>query len=187
MSETLTPFYLWILALGLFVGGTPVLISAMYLVVSGTLNVGTLAMMTLATTLLWDTIWYSAGRLLSGEHPECFPLSGWRRPTTEKLERFYLENRYGLVFGSRFIYGTNSVLSVLSGAFRMPYARFVTICVLSITSWFALLYLLSTNVAMGLSTFSYLYGAEVLIPVFLFLTIGITIVARRTLRRLLLE
>lgn len=186
MPDPLTLEFLALLAFSLFVGGTPVLIGAMYLVLSGVLTLPLLLILTIITTLLWDSIWYGIGHSVPKEKLNRLPFIRKHAELFEKLEHFYSLHRYPIIFGSRFVYGTNSLISILSGMY-IRYPLFIAISLLSICTWFVVLYALSFAIEEQLSARSYIFGTEIVVPLFFVLTLGSALAIKRVLRRLILQ
>ena len=126
-----------------FAGGTPSIAGAAYLVATGTLGWVLVLSISLAATLVWDTIWYVVGRSISLEKLRERRFFKRDAKLYERILRFHGERQHVVHFFSRFIYGTASVFSVVSGIRRMNFLAYILISAASIAVWFGFLVLLA--------------------------------------------
>src|SRR3989344_3279775 len=106
-SETL----LFYLVAVLFLGGAPALISVLYLSISGVLDFKIVVLVSVATTIVWDAIWYSMGRFFPVAKITKLKMMRRNQKLFEKINQRFLHWQYPALFLSRFIYGTNSFFS----------------------------------------------------------------------------
>jgi|GEM_PF-3264886 len=149
------------LTAALFVGGMPVLAGATYLVATGTLSILTLFIISVATTLIWDTAWYFLGRLMPLEKIRAFPILKGAGRLWDKALHLYGKQQYLVLFASRFAYGTNNVVVIVSGMHRMGYPAFISISFASITIWFFVLIFLSRYFHHYIGTESYPFSLAI--------------------------
>lgn len=182
MIELLTQAHYLPLAAVLFLGGTPALVSAMYFVVTDRLELEMLLFLALSTTLLWDTLWYAAGRLLPLERLGRF--RGFR--THDRFSAHFRSlaepNRYLLLFLSRFVYGTNSLCSVVSGASSMKYLPFLLTSIGSISCWLVFLFLISSGIRLPFEISEKAFDQRIILAVFALITFVAILGLRRALR-----
>lgn len=152
MSDTGILFAL-ALAVALFVGGTPALVSAIYFSVAGELNIWLLVGATLLTTVVWDIIWYFVGyKLVSLDR-----MRGWRvykrnANLYERILAVYSRHHYLILFLSRFMYGTSTACAVIAGVFKTNFLLYVATCTLSITGQFLALYAISRGIHQNIAS-----------------------------------
>ena len=128
------------LFLGLLLGGEMVLVPAVYASALGILDPFLVFAVALAATLISDSLWYLFGRLmykvrkLLPEEPvsvgglkQRFVHKVYARitPKIELLSAVFVENPIKILVVSKFVYGTRTVMQVLSGIYRIPYRRYL--------------------------------------------------------------
>lgn len=126
LPEFLQPFlsvlyahpYLFIFV-GMFFAGELVLLPAIYLAVTGRLELAYVVFVSIAATLLSDAVWYWLGRRFPASALERIP--GHRTSRLVRgIERLYTRNGAHVVFLSKFVYGTRVIAQVLAGIHDMP-------------------------------------------------------------------
>lgn len=125
------------LAVALFLGGTPALISALYLAISGALDFKIVVLVSVITTTIWDAIWYSTGRFFPVAKVTKLKIMRRNQKFIEKMNQFFVHQQYLALFLSRFIYGTSSIFSIVCGVKQMRYHKFLIINTLSILTTIA--------------------------------------------------
>ncbi len=131
------------LIIGLFFGGTPALVGAMLLAVGGKLDMGILMIITITCTLVWDAIWYGIGRFIPIEKVEQWSFLKSRQAMYKRFYSQYANHKHKLLFISRFVYGMNSLFSVVCGIMRMRPYVFLSLSAVSMTVWFIVIYIIS--------------------------------------------
>jgi membrane protein DedA with SNARE-associated domain len=127
-------------ALGLFFGGTPALVAVLHLVITGTLNFKIIFILTILLTILWDLIWYIVGRFLTKTKLHHLSIVQRREKLFNWISNVFNKHAYAILFLSRFIYGTNSLASIVSGIHRMNAWIFSALNAASIAIWIFVLY-----------------------------------------------
>lgn len=171
------------LAGALFIGGTPAIAGAAYLVVIGTLSWKTVLVVSILTTLVWDTIWYFVGRSMSLEKIRKHRFFLRNKDLYERILRFHGERQHIVHFFSRFIYGTASVFSVVSGVRRMNFFAYIMISAASIAVWFGFLLFLAEY----LHRFIGVRDVKFALTIAIALLFGIVWVARYGLKRVFMH
>ena len=119
--------------IGMFFFGETVFFPALYLAFRGTLEVPAVIMLMIAATILADSVWYLIGRFLPRERA-----MGMMRPrarhVAEKLTGFFSTHRLKTLYLSKFVYGTRTVVQVLSGMYKTPFVPYMIVNVLGIIS-----------------------------------------------------
>lgn len=143
--------YLFIF-LGMLVGGETFLLPAVYLASKGTLSYSLVFLFASASTLVSDTAWYVIGRV--------FPLEkilSWKKfAQSDKPEKILLVFRghsRKVLFISKFVYGTRTIVQVLSGSIRMPYLRYSAVNLAGIASYLLVISVLAFFTRAGLDSF----------------------------------
>lgn len=109
------------LFIGFFIFGETVFLPALYLALFGPLNVTHITGLMVFAALLSDVIWYLVGRYIP--YDRLRRMIGQRLThTMDSIEDVFRENRLKILFVSKFVYGTRTVVQILSGVFR---TRFV--------------------------------------------------------------
>jgi membrane protein DedA with SNARE-associated domain len=146
-----------LLTLALLIGGIPALLTAIYLAVNGFVDFKILFIIFFATGLVWDIVWYYLGRLASKYEPMFITR---RIEKIKEAELYSLLDKHFLkvVFMSRFIYGTNSAVSVVAGVKRVRLLRFVLICAATLVIWFALMSIIGFTISSTLEGFQETIG-----------------------------
>ncbi len=115
--------YLYSFVALLFAGET-IMLPIIFLALQGKLSLGHVFVVSLAATVISDSVWYALGRN--------FPPSFYKRFTGERTE--VVMEKIGWLFKnkgvqtlvlSKFIYGTRIAAQVLSGVHRMPFALYL--------------------------------------------------------------
>lgn len=187
MFDFVTEGYYIPLTLGLFVGGTPALVAAMYLVVTGTLSGKILFALSMLTTLLWDAIWYMIGFFVPIEKLEDSKFFSKRRPLYRKYYDQYEGHKYKLIFFSRFVYGMNSLFSIICGIFGMSFLKFMAFSAISMALWIYIIKWLSILIHSGVNRFGFSDNVFAYIPIFLLFMLGILWALKRFLFKRIAE
>lgn len=125
-------FFLFI---GFFFFGESVFLPALYLALFGPLNVSIIVTLMITAALLSDVIWYTLGRFIPRERLR--KMIGQRLSTAmDSVEEVFQDNRLKILFVSKFVYGTRTVVQILSGAFR---TRFISYFLVNIIGTVALI------------------------------------------------
>ncbi len=175
------------LALALFLGGTPALVTAMYLVVTGTLSSKILLIISVATTLVWDAIWYLIGYFVPISKLEDSKFFKKRRPLYRKYLYQYEGHKHKLVFMSRFVYGMNSLFSIICGIFSMNFWKFIGLSGVSMVIWFYLIRWLSVFIHSHVNKLGLTENVFFYIPIFLLFMLAILWLVKRFLFRSMIQ
>lgn len=108
------------LFLGMIVAGEVVLLPAIFLATTGRLDLFTVVTVSVSATLISDALWYYLGRR--------FPASTLRRisgrvshPFLQSVEQAFNVGGKRILFVSKFVYGTRTIVQVLAGAHGMAW------------------------------------------------------------------
>ena len=130
---------------GMLFAGELVLLPAIYLAVTGRLDLAAVVASSAAATTLSDLAWYYAGRR--------FPASALRRLVGRRRGRIALEleklfKRKGvlILFLSKFVYGTRIAAQVLCGLHQMPFRTYIVANTLGVLALTATLVLIAYSV-----------------------------------------
>lgn len=122
-----------LLFVGLLAAGEVVLIPALYLAVTGRLELATVIAIAVAATTISDLGWYGVGRL--------FPAAARTRLARRRggrllpwLERQYAARGAKALFASKFVYGTRVMAQLLAGLHRMPLRLYLPVNTAAIVS-----------------------------------------------------
>jgi membrane protein DedA with SNARE-associated domain len=118
MLELLVHYKYIALAISMIVGGDIVLISATYLMFQHYFSFWPLLFTCLGSTLLADYLWYLLGKHMPESSLVHAKLR--RKNIVDRINTFFTTHRYKTLFYSKFIYGTRTVVQILSGTHRVP-------------------------------------------------------------------
>ncbi len=119
--------------IGMFFFGETVFFPALYLAFRGTLEVAIIIELMIAAALLSDLIWYLIGRF--APRPTATRMMGGRAALVmEKLSAFFAKHRLRTLYFSKFVYGTRTVVQVLSGIYKTPFPQYMIINILGTAS-----------------------------------------------------
>ncbi|HEX6928298.1 MAG TPA: DedA family protein [Gammaproteobacteria bacterium] len=108
--------YLFIF-IGLLFAGELVLIPAIYLAVTGRLELGWVFLAAVSAMGISDFAWYGLGRVLPRKRLAKIASIG---RAMNRLERLYDRRGVQILVGSKFVYGTRTAAQVLAGTHAMP-------------------------------------------------------------------
>lgn len=135
-----------LLFVGLLAAGEVVLIPALYLAVTGRLDLPLVVGIAIAATTLSDLVWYTIGR--------AFPTTALKRLSKRQggrllpwLERAFTEHGAQALFASKFVYGTRVMAQLLAGLHAMPLRRYLPVNTAAIVAINALLASIAVAIA----------------------------------------
>lgn len=133
LSEEILPIWGYLaIAVGTFIEGEAVLISAGALAQRGLLSMPWVVLAAFAGSLAWSQCWFQIGRQLGSALIE-------RRPTwrvrIRALESWLNRNAIVFVLGFRFVAGMGTVAPAFLGAIRYPTRRFVVFDIPGAAFW----------------------------------------------------
>ncbi|MEX1273736.1 MAG: DedA family protein [Gammaproteobacteria bacterium] len=109
---------------GLLFAGELVLLPAIYLAVTGRLQLEYVFAVAVTAMALSDLVWYYLGRSVPRARLEQFA-GGRIGRGMARVERLFLRRGPQILVGSKFIYGTRTAAQVLSGVHKMPLRTYV--------------------------------------------------------------
>lgn len=166
---------------GLLFAGELILLPAIYLAVSGRLQVEWVFLVGVVATALSDVVWYWVGRHLP---PARFERFAGRRTARvmQRLERLYARRGAQLLIGSKFVYGSRTAVQLLAGAHAMPLRIYLVANTVGVTLLVALLIGLAYSVRGTVSRFGDLLGhIEIAFLLFVIGAVVVHLVAARLL------
>lgn len=112
------------LFIGMLIAGEVVLLPAIFLATTGRLDILAVVAVSVSATLISDALWYYLGRR--------FPATTLRRisgrvshPFLNGVEQAFNAGGKRILFASKFVYGTRTVVQVLAGAHGMPWLCYI--------------------------------------------------------------
>ncbi|MBX4211046.1 VTT domain-containing protein [Candidatus Parcubacteria bacterium] len=123
----LTEYRYAFIFIGMFVLGEAVLIPALYLSFQGVFDPLNVFFVSISATLLSDAMWYLIGRYLSTKDISESRLIQNRKEVFDKTTRLY--DTYGLriLYLSKFIYGTRTIVQIITGYRKIPHRDYVVV------------------------------------------------------------
>ena len=128
--------------IGLFFFGETIFFPALYLAFRGTLDVSAVIMLMIAATVFSDLVWYMIGRLVP--KTTAVRLMGGRAARVmESVSSFFVLHQLKALYLSKFVYGTRTVMQVLSGMHKTPFWKYILVNVFGIASLAGLILVLA--------------------------------------------
>lgn len=121
--------------IGLLIAGELVLLPAIYLAVTGRLDLGMVFVVAVTATMIADAVWYYIGRRLPPER--CARIVGRRfGRVVERFEPAFTTRRRSIIvlFVSKFVYGARTTIQVLAGMHKMPVATWFVVNALAVVT-----------------------------------------------------
>jgi membrane protein DedA with SNARE-associated domain len=131
------------LFLGMLVGGETFLLPAIYLAIQGTLRFSDVLLLALLATVVSDVIWYTAGRFVPLEKIFSFGIFQKKREAFNKIIGVFKKHSQKLLYISKFVYGTRTIIQISSGVIRIPFLRYTTINLAGVISYLLVITLLA--------------------------------------------
>lgn len=167
---------------GLLVAGELVLIPAIYLAVTGRLELGGVFLVAVTAMAISDLAWYWLGRALPRERLR--RIGGGRiGRTMNRLEALYARRGSQILIGSKFVYGTRTAAQVLAGAHAMPVSAYLAANTAGVVLLVGALCAIGYSVRGTVGRMAELVDhIEIAFLVFVVLAVAIHLVAARVLR-----
>lgn len=141
--------------LALLIGGETVLLPALYLAVSNTLfSVPVVFIISLLATIIADLILYMLGRSIPPQSLFSHPFFSKYRERMTSLSSLFEMHALLILFSSKFVYGTRSVVQIMCGRYRIPFIKYFSVNILAITLLNVIYVLAAKGVYQGVSRWS---------------------------------
>lgn len=127
---------------GLTLLGGFVLLPAMYLTLTGHVDLFMLFVLTLCAAAISDSVWYIIGLVSKKEKLYRLSFIKKRMEEAKKFSSFYSKHGVRLVFFTKFVYGTRLASHILAGMHRISYAGFLGATASGTAIWFWIFYFL---------------------------------------------
>ncbi|MBX4210939.1 VTT domain-containing protein [Candidatus Parcubacteria bacterium] len=139
----LTEYRYAFIFIGMFVLGEAVLIPALYLSFQGIFDPLNVFFVSITATLLSDAMWYLIGRYLSTKDIRQSSLMQNRQEAFDNTTRLY--DTYGLriLYLSKFIYGTRTIVQIITGYRKIPPRDYVVTNTLGALTYLFILFLVA--------------------------------------------
>ncbi len=119
--------------IGLFFFGETVFFPSLYLAFRGTLDIPVVIGLMIGATIASDLVWYAIGRSLP--KTTAIRLMGGRAARVmESISVFFGTHRLKTLYGSKFVYGTRTVVQIMSGMHKTPFWKYVSVNILGTAS-----------------------------------------------------
>jgi len=133
------------LFLGMLVAGEVVLLPAIFLATTGRLDLLFVVSVSISATLISDALWYYLGRR--------FPTATLRRisgrvshPFLNGVENAFNTGGKRILFASKFVYGTRTIVQVLAGAHGMAWLSYLWVNTAGVLAMTAILVAVSYSI-----------------------------------------
>ena len=141
--------------LALIIGGETVLLPALYLAVSDTLfSLPVVFLISLFATIVADLILYVLGRSISSQSLFSHPFFSKYRERMASLSSLFQSHALLILFSSKFVYGTRSLVQILCGRHHVPFIKYFSVNILAITLLNVIYVLAAMGVYRGVSEWS---------------------------------
>ncbi|MBI2630802.1 hypothetical protein HYW73_01110 [Candidatus Nomurabacteria bacterium] len=175
------------LFLGMLVGGETFLLPAAYLAAKGTLTFPLVIFFASLATLVSDTTWYFMGCFFQLEKILSWKIFFKKREISLKIFSVFKEHSRKLLFISKFVYGTRTLIQVLSGAIRMPFFLYTAVNLFGIMSYLMVISLAALLTKKSLANFAGIsYNEYVSAAIFIFVIVLIHICLKKWLGKKLI-
>jgi len=136
MLEILWSNIYYAIFIGLFFAGETVLIPAIYLGVEGRLDLPLVIAISLMAAVISDLVWYFVGRLFPLSKILTFRPFRSKNAEIDSLSKVFDKHALYILFLSKFIYGTRTIVQILCGSRKisfLPYfmINFTSLCILN--------------------------------------------------------
>lgn len=157
---------------GMLFAGEVVLLPAVFLAVTGRLDLAAVLSVAILATVLSDLAWYGLGRLFPAAALERIPGRQSNRVVCG-MERLFSRKGAQILFLSKFVYGTRTMVQVLAGVHDMAFRTYMVVNFLGVIA------LLSALVAIAYSVVGSTrqlgdFVADLEIAFFLFVVIAVS-------------
>lgn len=112
------------LFIGLLLGGETALLPAMYLGISGVINLDAVIGISIVATAISDTFWYYLGRTTSAEKISSIIIFKKYAGKITTLSNSFKSSGLAILFFSKFVYGTRTVAQILCGVHSLNFAKY---------------------------------------------------------------
>ena len=117
----------WFIFFGLLVAGETIFLPAVYLALQGAFPVTHIVYLMIGASLLSDFVWYVLGRIFSGNATLAWMPGTRMERTATRISSAFKQHGEWMLFLSKFVYGTRTVVQALSGVYKMPPIRYIGI------------------------------------------------------------
>ncbi len=139
------------LFLALILGGETVLLPAIYLATTGTLQLPLLFVVSFSATLVADAILYILGTTIPHEDFSSHSFLGKHQNRINSLTHVFALHPFLILFTSKFVYGTRTAVQILCGMYHVPFAKYLLVNALGISTLNIVYILAAKGVYYGIS------------------------------------
>jgi membrane protein DedA with SNARE-associated domain len=165
-----TYFFLFI---GMLMGGEAFLLPAIFLAIKGTVNFYLVLLFSILATLISDTAWYIIGRFFPLERILLWKIFLKKRELSDKIFLGLQKHGLKILFISKFVYGTRTLVQVLSGTIRTPFFKYSIVNLSGILSYLFTISFITFLIKESLDSFIKITYNEYAYLVVFILVIGI--------------
>ena len=129
-----------LLFIGMFFFHETVLLPAVYLSLENEMSILAVVVLSIATSLIADLVWYFVAHLLPIEKLKKWHHIKRRQTTFDKLTLLLNKHQYPIIFASKFIYGTRLLVQIICGLRRTPIFKYFVVNLVGTVIYTAFLY-----------------------------------------------
>ena len=157
---------------GMLIAGEVVLLPAIFLATTGRIDLLAVVSISLLATLISDAIWYALGRRFPA--PVIHRLSGqFGDKFLNSIERIFNVGGGRILFLSKFVYGTRTLVQVLAGVHGLPFRNYLPINMAGVLAVIMVLILVSyAIVGMTVRIDEVMQRLQVAFLLFVIITVG---------------
>lgn len=169
---------------GLLFAGEVVLIPAAYAATLGHIGMVQLFVTAVIATSIADTFWYVVGKYIPKERLWRLGFVQRRETLIKMLSERFTNHQLKILFLSKAVYGTRTVVQVLSGMHQVPFAHYLGVNMLGIMSWTAFIIIVASVVGAGLGSLrEVVHGTEMAFLIFVVVVVAIHMMVHRLVKR----
>lgn len=131
----MTWLYYLLLFVGLTVFGDMIMVPAVYLSLSGPLDLGAVVILVLVSDIGSDAVWYWIGKRTTKEKVFSMKIAHRNKAWLSKISNGFEKKGLRVLAYSKFIYGARIVVRILCGTYRLPFGRYMLINSMTTVIW----------------------------------------------------
>ncbi len=157
---------------GMLIAGEIILLPAIFLATTGRIDLLAVVSISLLATLISDAIWYALGRRFPARFIKRF--SGrFGHKFLDSMERIFNAGGGQVLFLSKFVYGTRTLVQVFAGLHGMPFRNYLPINMAGVLAVIVVLILVSyAIVGMTIRIEEVMQRLQVAFLLFVVITVG---------------
>ncbi len=172
--------------IGMILGGDLVLITGVFLATQNIMDIRWLIVLAISATLLSDLCWFYIGK-----HFPQRTLLKWnfikrRQALIDKISNFFKKHSFKTVFYSKFIYGTRTIVQLMSGGHRLSVSKFFAVDAVGTIGYTLLIVALGYSLRLGIEDVEeVVHSAQITFAIFVVVLFAINIAIQKGAKKIL--